>query len=76
MQSSTHLWRTRSRDLAIVWTGIVLGFVGWVASEYGYNVQRTTLGSIAVTGNAIVVIGLIIIAAGFGSVARTAKNLT
>lgn len=67
--------RNLSRDVSIVWFGVVLSFVGWVASEYGGSIQRTSEGSIATTGSLLVVAGLIIVAAGFAYVARSARRL-
>jgi Na+/pantothenate symporter len=58
------------RNVTIVWVGIVLSFIGWVASEYGSEVQRTAQGSIALIGDLVLLVGLITIVAGFAYVVR------
>jgi len=74
MRSSGFHSRTLSRDIGIVWAGVLLAIIGWVGSEYGYEVQGTAQGTIAVAGNLLVIVGLITVTAGFASVVRAARR--
>ena len=74
MPAPANAWRLISRDMLIVWCGIVLAILGWLASEYGTAIRPTGNGATAISGNLVVAVGLIVIAAGFTYVSRSVKN--
>ena len=64
------------RDLRIVWAGIIVAILGWFGSEFGVLYHSGPSNPFAVTGNAIVLVGLILIAVGFSYVVRSVKNMS
>jgi len=73
-QASKPLLAVR-RDVGLVWAGVALALVGWLASEYGADTQSSGYQSIVISANVIVLVGLIVIIVGLAYVSRSIRNL-
>ena len=70
MVPSSTSARDARRDLRIVWAGLLVALLGWLGSEYGVLYQTGPADTLAISGNLIVLAGLIAAFAGFSVVAR------
>jgi hypothetical protein len=69
--------REIGRDVKIVWAGVIIAMLAWVPTQYGIEDQVDVGGiAIAPVGSLVLLVGLILVIAGFASVVRRINHLS
>jgi uncharacterized membrane protein len=77
MPDGPRTWREIGRDVKIVWVGIIVAMLAWVPTQYGIE-DQIDVGSIAIApvGSIVLLVGLVLVIAGFASVVRRINNMS